>query len=58
MTPREVVDYLTLVNYCYNRRLFSDLTPERLEKVYGPSVWDMEAQFQAEQATIVEERAP
>lgn len=57
VTARQIVDFLTYSNYAHNRRLCPEVTPARWEKVYGPSVWEMEEQFQAEQATIQEERA-
>ncbi len=57
MTPREIVDYLTYQNYAHNRRISPNVTPAQWEKVYGPSVWDLEEQYQAEQSTITEERS-
>ena len=56
MTYADIVQDLVFRNYCHNRRLSPGISPERWEKVYGPGVWDMEKQFQAEQATIEEER--
>ena len=55
MTPQQVVDYLVYANYAHNRRLCPSTTPSRWEKVYGPSVWEMEEQFQRE-ATLKPQR--
>lgn len=48
MTPRELVDQLTYLNYAHNRTISPNVTPERWEKVYGPGVWEMEEQYQRE----------
>ena len=47
---QDVLDHLTYTSYAHNRRLCPDTPPERWEKVYGPSVWEMEEQFQREAA--------
>lgn len=45
-----LVDELVYVNYAANRDCSPDVTPERWKKVYGPSVDEMEARYQAEKA--------
>lgn len=53
----QVLEYLAYSNYAHNRRISPDLGPARLQKFFGPVVWEWEEQFQAEQATIAEERS-
>ena len=57
MTSADLVQDLIFLNYCHNRRLSPGISPQRWEKVYGPSVWEMEEQYQGELTTIEEERA-
>lgn len=45
-----VVDELIFINYAANRDCSPEVTPERWKKVYGPSVDEMEARYQAEKA--------
>ena len=58
VTPQQVVDYLVYANYAHNRRIAPDVTPKRWEKVYGPSVWEMEEQFQRETALESQRNLP
>jgi hypothetical protein len=46
MTPREIVDYLTYQSYAHNRLIAPHISVQRWEKVWGPGVWELEAQFQ------------
>jgi hypothetical protein len=45
---QRLMDELTYSNYRYNRVLSPEITPERWERVYGPSAKEMEARFQKE----------
>ena len=49
MTPQQIIDHLTYTNYAYNRRRSPDILPEQWEKILGPSVWEMEEEFQREE---------
>ena len=37
MDPMAIVQDLTFQNYAHNRRISPHVTPERWERVYGPS---------------------
>ena len=47
LTPSEIADELTYINYAHNRRLSPHISPERWEKVY-PNAQALEARFQEE----------
>lgn len=44
----DVFDYMTYVNYRSNRDNDPSISPERWEKIYGPSVKSMEVRYQSE----------
>ena len=48
MKPIEIVDELTYRSYAFNRQRSPEITPERWEKVFGPSAARMEEKFQNE----------
>lgn len=50
LNPLEIIDRLTYISYATNRDAAPHITPNSWEKVYGPEVDSMEAQYQAEKA--------
>ncbi len=45
-----IVSDLTYRNYCHNRKMSPDVSPERWEKMYGASAPAMEIRFQEEKS--------
>jgi len=48
MEPDDVVDYLTYINYAFNREITPDVSPERWANIYGPKAEAMERRYQKE----------
>ena len=48
MTPEDIVDDLTYINYAFNRDISPTITPEQWAKLYGPSTDKMEHRYQQE----------
>lgn len=56
MTPVELVDELTYINYRHNRQISPHVSPERWAKVYGPTSKAMETRYQGEYTgTLIED---
>lgn len=45
---QQIIDTLTYISYAHNRMLSPEISPERWEKVYGPTA-EMEQRFQEQQ---------
>jgi hypothetical protein len=43
-----VIGTLTYLNYCHNRRISPDITPEKWKLVYGDKVEEMETLYKLE----------
>jgi hypothetical protein len=50
MTPQEMIDELTYINYRHNRELSPQISVERWAAIYGPKSEYMETRYQRERS--------